>query len=186
MHMALSATIYKFDIDLNDLDRNHYAFYSHHVALHPSETVERMVIRILAFCLNASETLTFTKGLSTDSEPDLWQKNYSDDIELWIELGTPDDKRIKKACNQSDQVILYAYGGQGVDTWWNNFSKHAYKFENLAIYRIDLAMVEKFTQGLERTMALSCMIQDGQITLSANNEMYEFSLELLKEAKETS
>ena len=181
--MALNATIYKFDIDLNDLDRNHYAHYSHHVALHPSETEERMIMRILAFCMNASEHLAFTKGLSTDSEPDLWQKNYSDEIELWVELGLPDEKRIKKACNHAQKVMLYSYGGQGVETWWNNISKQSYKYENLSVYRIDLGMVEKFTEHLERTMAISCMIQDGQITLSANSEMYEFSIETLQEEK---
>lgn len=181
--MALSATIYKFDIDLSDLDKNHYASYSQHVALHPSETVERMVMRILAYCLNANEHLAFTKGLSTDAEPDLWQKNYSDEIELWIELGLPDEKRIKKACNQSRQVKLYAYGGKGVDTWWNNLSGHAYKFSGLSVYRFDLEAVETFAQALDRTMALSCMIQDGEITLSWDGGMQEFSVETLHEAQ---
>lgn len=179
--MALNATIYKFDIDVSDLDRNHYAHYSQHVALHPSETVERMVMRILAYCLNANEQLAFTKGLSTDSEPDLWQKNYSDDIELWIELGLPDDKRIKKACNQSDKVKLYAYGGQGVETWWDNLSGHAYKFSELSVYRFEGDSVEAFANQIERTMALSCMIQDGQVTLSWDGGMQEFAIQTLYE-----
>lgn len=181
--MALNATIYKFDIDLSDLDRNHYAHYSHHVALHPSETVERMMIRVLAYCLDASETLSFTKGLSTDNEPDLWQKNYSDEIELWVELGKPDEKRIKKACHQSAQVKIYTYGGQDVDTWWASFSKHAYMYSNLSVYRFDMQKVTELCSNIQRTMAMSCMIQDGQITLSLNSQMYEFSMTTLLEAK---
>lgn len=180
--MALNATIYKFEIDISDLDKNHYGHYSQTVALHPSETVERMVMRVLAYCLNVNEHLTFTKGLSTDAEPDLWQKNYSDDIEFWIELGLPDEKRIKKACNQSDQVKLYAYGGQGVETWWQGMSGQAFKFSNLSVYRFDMNDVEAFSAHVERTMALSCMIQDGQLSLSWDGGMQEFHLETLCEA----
>ena len=90
--MALKATIFKADIDVSDLDRGYYARHSLTLAQHPSETVERLMLRLAAFVLHASDTLAFTRGLCADDEPELWQKNYSDEIELWVELGEPDER----------------------------------------------------------------------------------------------
>lgn len=174
--MAENATIYKFSIDLTDLDRNVYQKVSVHVALHPSETMERMAMRILAYCLNYDPQLRFTKGLSEDSEPDLWQRSYSDEIELWLELGLPDSKRIKKACTQSQQVKLYAYGGQGVDKWWQTAQKELLKFRNIAVYQFDPQAVAAFAEAMTRTMSLSCMIQDGSINLSWEDQMQEINV----------
>ena len=108
--MALSATICKADLNIVDMDRHYYQQHSLTVAQHPSENDERLMIRLLAFALHADEFLSFTKGLSTDDEPDLWQKSLSGEIELWIELGLPSEKRLKKACGRAQQVILYTYG----------------------------------------------------------------------------
>lgn len=105
--MALKATIFKAEISISDMDRHYYQEHPLTIAQHPSETNERMMVRLLAFALNADERLEFTKGLSADDEPELWNKNYSDEIELWIELGQPDEKRIRKACGRSRQVIIY-------------------------------------------------------------------------------
>ena len=174
--MAENATIYRFTIDLTDLDRNVYEKLSVHVALHPSETLERMAMRVLAYCLNYDEQLSFTKGLSSDSEPDLWHKSYSDEIELWLELGLPDAKRIKKACSQSKQVKLYAYGGQGVNNWWDSIKKDVCKQGNITIYRFDLEPVENFAKGIARTTSLSCMIQDGSINLSWADQMQDITI----------
>ncbi|MGE8356985.1 MAG: YaeQ family protein, partial [Microvirgula sp.] len=96
--MALKATIFKADLDISDMDRGYYASHSLTLAQHPSETDERMMLRLAVFALHASERLAFTKGLIADDEPELWQKNYGDEIELWIDLGEPDEKRLKKAC----------------------------------------------------------------------------------------
>ena len=99
--MALSATIYKAELNVVDMDRHYYEQHSLTLAQHPSETAERLMLRLLVFALHASETMAFTKGLSTDDEPDLWQKSLSDEIELWVELGLPSEKRLKKACGRS-------------------------------------------------------------------------------------
>ena len=99
--MALSATICKADLNIVDMDRHYYQQHSLTVAQHPSENDERLMIRLLAFALHADEFLSFTKGLSTDDEPDLWQKSLSGEIELWIELGLPSEKRLKKACGRA-------------------------------------------------------------------------------------
>lgn len=177
--MALNATMYRFSIDLSDLDRGIYQSLSCHVALHPSETLERMSMRLLAYCLNYHEHLEFTKGLSEDSEPDLWQKSLSDELELWIELGLPDAKRIKKACNQSQQVRLYAYGGQAVDNWLQAERKELMRHDKLEIFQFDEAPVNSFAEQIERSMSLACMIQDGQINLSWAEQMLDISVSRL-------
>ncbi|MEY3107624.1 MAG: hypothetical protein RIT35_1802, partial [Pseudomonadota bacterium] len=110
--MALKSTIYKADCQIANIDKGYYQPHNLTIALHPSETEERMMVRLLAFLLNANEYLQFTKGLSADDDPDLWQKSLTDDIELWIDIGMPDEKRIRKACSKTDNVIIYSYGGR--------------------------------------------------------------------------
>jgi len=104
--MAISSTINKVSLNIANMDQYYYQNHELTVAQHPSETNFRFMVRLVAFMANASETLYFTKGLSSDDEPELWQKTLTDDIELWIELGQPDEKRIRKACGRSKQVIF--------------------------------------------------------------------------------
>lgn len=179
--MALGATIYKFNIDLSNMDKHRYESVAQHIALHPSETLERMVLRLLAYCVNMHDQLMFTKGLSSDTEPDLWQKSYADEMELWIELGLPDIKRIKKAASIAQQVKLYVYGGQGVEQWWKLVQKDCQKFKNVDVYRFDLAAVSKFANLVERSMRISVMIQDGLISFSWADQMLEFPMETIYE-----
>jgi len=105
--MALKSTIYKADCQIADFDRDYYQPHNLIIALHPSETEERMMARLLAFVLNAHEHLQFTKGLSSEDEPDLWQKSLTDNVELWIDVGMPDEKRIRKACRQNHYLHLW-------------------------------------------------------------------------------
>ncbi|TNE76492.1 MAG: YaeQ family protein, partial [Gammaproteobacteria bacterium] len=129
--MALKATVFKAELAVSDMDRGYYQSHALTIARHPSETDERMMVRLLAFALNASEDLQFTRGLSTDDEPDLWQKNLQGDITLWIEVGLPDERRIRKACNRAEQVIIYAYGARTAPVWWNNIRDALTRFDNL-------------------------------------------------------
>ena len=115
--MALKASIYKAEIQISDMDRNYYHLHQLTIARHPSENEERMMVRLLAFICHADEQLTFTKGISTDDEPDIWHKSLSNEIELWSDLGQPDDKRIRKACGRSQKHYKYSYNENSAELW---------------------------------------------------------------------
>lgn len=161
--MALKATIFKATLSIADMDRHYYADHHLTLARHPSETDERMMARLLAFALNASEHLEFTKGLSTDDEPELWQKTLSDEIELWIELGLPDESRLRKACNRARQVILYTYGGRAVPIWWDKIHGKLTRFNNLTVINLPQEATEALAQLAERNMNLQFTVQDGEV-----------------------
>lgn len=163
--MALKSIIYKADCQISDMDRGYYQTHHLTIALHPSETEERMMVRLLAFVLNAHEHLQFTKGLSTDDEPELWQKNLTDDIELWIDVGMPDEKRIRKACSRADKVIIYTYGGRN-SVWWNQLHTKLTRFDNLTVINLPKQASDQLTALVKRTMQLQISIQDGGIWLS--------------------
>jgi uncharacterized protein YaeQ len=164
--MALSATIFKAGLQVSDLDRNLYADYELTLARHPSETDQRMMVRMLAFALHADERLSFTRGLCVDEEPDLWQKNLRDEIELWIDVGLPDDRRVRKACSRAKQVCLYLYGGRAIDPWWQRNAAKLQRFANLKV----IELTDDATRGMAglvaRSMQFTCTIQDGEIWLS--------------------
>jgi uncharacterized protein YaeQ len=152
--MALKATIFKATLNIADMDRHYYGDHQMTVARHPSETDDRMMIRLLAFVQNADEHLAFTKGISTDDEPDLWQKSLSDEIELWIELGLPDESRLRKACNRAQRVILYTYGGRAVPLWWEKIQSKISRFNNLTIIDLPPESTEALAGLADRYMSL--------------------------------
>ncbi|MCD5360754.1 MULTISPECIES: YaeQ family protein [Chromobacterium] len=164
--MALSATIYKANLAVSDMDRGYYASHQLTLAQHPSETVERMMLRLAAFALNASETLQFSRGLSADDEPELWQKSYAEDIELWVELGEPDEKRLKKACSRADKVVLYSYGGRASEVWWPQLENKLARLDKLSVFRVEPATLAELVAICQRSMQLSATIQDGQLWLA--------------------
>lgn len=174
--MALKSTILKAELNIADMDRGYYQSHGLTLAQHPSETIERLMLRVVAFALHASEYLTFTKGISVDDEPDLWQKNYSDEIEIWIELGEPDDKRLRKACGRARKVWLYSYGGRAADIWWQQNSNKISRFENLSVKSIKPQTLSELAQLCDRGMQLTATIQDGVLWLSdaKRNVMVEF------------
>ncbi|MDX1755214.1 MAG: YaeQ family protein [Marinobacter sp.] len=175
--MALKATIYKVQLNIADMDRSHYADHHLTIALHPSETEERMMLRLVAFALNASDTLEFTKGISTDDEPDLWQKNLADDIELWIDLGLPDESRIRKACNRAQQVILYTYGGRAVPLWWDKIHGKLTRFDNLTVVNFAQEAGDQLVELANRSMHLQFTIQDGAVGISDGERHVEIEPE---------
>jgi len=132
--MALKATIFKADMQIADMDRNHFQNYAITLACHPSETETRMMVRLLAFALNADDDLTFSKGISTDDEPDVWQKNLVNDILIWIDLGQPDEKRLRKACGRAKNVIVYTYQNRSAEVWWKQIEDTVQRFDNLSIF----------------------------------------------------
>ncbi|RLA23174.1 MAG: hypothetical protein DRQ61_04545 [Gammaproteobacteria bacterium] len=175
--MAIKATIFKAELQISDMDRNYYASHSLTLARHPSETDERMLIRLLAFILNASESLQFTKGLSEDEEPELWEKNLTDEIDLWIEVGMPDERRIRKACSRSKAVILYSYGGRN-DVWWQQIQNKLTRFKNLKVVNFSKQSTEPLTNLVERTMQFDCSIQDGQIWITHEGDSFSVEPEV--------
>jgi len=178
--MALKATIFKADLQIADMDRNYYGGHSLTLARHPSETDERMMVRLLAFALNASETLSFCKGISTENEPDIWQKDLTDTIELWIEVGLPDEDRLRKACNRAKQVIVYAYGERSADVWWQQIQNKLTRFANLTVYQLTGDSSERLATLAQRTMRLQCTVQDGTVWLGDGEKSIEVELVELK------
>ena len=161
--MAISATINKISLNIANMDRHYYQIHELTLAQHPSETDLRFMIRVIAFIVYASESLTFTKGLSTDDEPDLWQKSLTENIEIWIDLGQPDEKRIRKACGRADKVIIYTYNERKAKVWWEQQSSKLQRFNNLKVFHVNAEGIEAMVQ---RNMQLQCNIQDGEIYLS--------------------
>lgn len=177
--MALKATIFKAELNIADMDRDHYGDYSLTIARHPSETDERMMLRVLAFARHAHERLQFTRGLSADDEPDLWQKDLTDAIELWIDLGLPDEKRIRKACGRAQQVVVYAYGARTVGPWWDALTGKLDRFDNLAVYAIAKSTSDALAKLAERSMRLQCTVQDGTVWVSDDSDNVEVQIDTL-------
>lgn len=168
--MALKSTIFKAELAISDTDRHYYHDHPLTIARHPSENDERMMARLLAFALNAGERLEFTRGISADDEPDLWQKGYSGEIELWIELGEPDEKRLRKACGRARKVIVYCHNHRSALVWWEQNRNMLQRFDNLEIFKLGEDAAESLARLVERTMRLQCTIQDGGCWISNSSE----------------
>jgi uncharacterized protein YaeQ len=162
--MALKSTIYKIDLNIANMDRQYYAQHNLTLAKHPSETDERVMVRLIGFALYANEALIFGKGLSDDEEPDLWQKDLTGAIELWMDVGLPTEKDIRKACGRSRQVVVVLYGGRIADMWWESNSKGLLKLNNLTV--INLPETQALARLAAKNISLSCTIQDAEILVS--------------------
>lgn len=156
--MALKATIHKAELQVSDLNRHHYAGYSLTVARHPSETDTRMMLRLLAFALHADDDLRFTRGISTDDEPDLWQVAPDGTIEHWIELGHPDERRLRQACGRARRVTLYSYGDRARGPWWEKVAPRLAGLDRLVVRHIDDATAAALAAMASRAMQLDCTI----------------------------
>lgn len=166
--MATKATIYKALLNIANIDSHYYAEHNLTMAKHPSETDLRLMVRLIAFILNADEDLVFCKGISQEDEPDLWKKSLGGDIELWIDLGQPDAKRIKKACGRSEQVIIYTYQEGMAASWWKSIETSLTRFSNLKVVYLD--MDGDIEQLSKRAMNLQANISDGELTLIEDEE----------------
>ena len=176
--MALKATIFKAELQIADMDRNYYHDHALTIARHPSETDERMMLRLLAYALHAGEALSFGKGLSTDDEPDLWQKDLTGAIELWIDVGQPDEKRIRRACGRARQVFVYSYGGQSAAIWWDQVGGKLERTRNLTVISVPAAASQALAKLARRNMRLNCTIQDEQVWLDDTEDRVQVELSL--------
>ncbi|MCK7597189.1 YaeQ family protein [Microbulbifer sp. CAU 1566] len=178
--MALKATIFKARLQVADMDRDYYGEHLLTLARHPSETDERMMIRLLAFALNASEQLEFTRGLSTDDEPDLWEHSLSGEVETWIEVGVPAEDRVRKACGRADRVLIYAYGQRTASVWWKKMEAATTRFDNLQVFFLPAESCVQLATMAERNMDFSVTIQDGQLWFSSAEQSLEVTPERWK------
>lgn len=160
--MALKATVYKAELQINDLDRHYYATHSLTLAQHPSETDQRLMVRLLAFALHADERLEFGRGLSSDDEADLWRRSLTGEIEQWIYLGQPEESRIRKACGRAREVVIIGYSGRSFALWWEKNAAALSRCSNLSVIEIAVDAVEALAALLDRSMRLQCLIQDGE------------------------
>ena len=169
--MAQKATIYKVELSVSDMDRHYYETHKLTVAKHPSETDERLMVRILAFALNAHEHLEMTRGISTDGEPDIWQKSLSGELELWVALGQPSDKVIRQSCGKAREVIVYSYGGNPADMWWDKTKSSTTRFRNLKVINLSENDTTALAQLADRSMRLQINIQDGEVMVSVDDNI---------------
>lgn len=164
--MATKATVYKASLNISDLDRHYYASHSLTLACHPSETEERLMVRLLAFALYASESLQFTRGISTEDEPDLWDKDLTDHITHWIELGVPDESRIRKGCNRADLATVVSYGARTAFPWWEKNRDKLQRFDNLRVIFLAKEATDALAAMAARNMELQVTIQEGEAWIS--------------------
>jgi uncharacterized protein YaeQ len=160
--MALKSTIFKANLQVADLDRHYYAEHALTIARHPSETDERMMVRCLAFALHADDALAFGKGLSDVDDPDLCVRDLTGAIQLWIEVGQPDERTILKACGRATNVVVYAYSFSAT-LWWKSIADKVDRARNLSVRMVSSESAQKLATLAQRTMDLQCMIHEGEI-----------------------
>jgi uncharacterized protein YaeQ len=174
--MALKSTIFKAELRISDMDRNVYGDHSLTIARHPSETDERMMVRLLAFALHADEALVFGDSMGSDDEPSLWQKDLTGAIQVWIDVGQPDEKRIRKACGRAARVYIFAYGGHGVYVWLNQIKSSLERSKNLCVVNLPAGALPALARLAKRSMQLQFTIQDGQVWVTDDQETVHLDL----------
>jgi uncharacterized protein YaeQ len=180
--MALKATIFKAELQIADMDRHHYADYALTLARHPSETDERMMVRLAAFALNADDALAFGGGLSSEGEAALSRRDLTGRIQLWIEVGLPDEKAVRKACGRADAVIVVAYGGHAAQLWWNKAAPALSGCTNLAVIDLPQETTRALARLAARTMRLQCSIQEGALLITNGDASVTMEPRVLKAA----
>ncbi|WP_423198097.1 MULTISPECIES: YaeQ family protein [unclassified Cupriavidus] len=180
--MALKSTIFKAELSVSDMDRPYYGSHALTIAQHPSENDARMMIRVLAFACEATESLAFTRGLDEPDEPDLWDKALTGDILHWIDLGQPDEARLKRAAARAARVTVYTYQSASAREWWKGMAGKASKLRNVTIYNVPQEAVDALAGLARRAMRLSVTIQDGEIWVSDDDHNVQLTLDVLQRA----
>jgi uncharacterized protein YaeQ len=178
--MALKATIFKAELQVSDLDRHYFASHTLTIARHPSETDERMMVRLVAFALNADELLEFGRGLSSEDEADLVKKDLTGAIQLWIEVGLPDERDVRRAAGRARAVAVYLYGGRGAAMWWKQNGAAMGKLDNVSVVEIPGEASSALQAMAQRSMRLECTVQEGQVYFHAGEAALQFEPRVLK------
>lgn len=164
--MALKSTICKVELSVADIDRGYYRDHALTMARHPSETDERMMVRLLAFALHAHEALQFGRGLSADDEPDLWRRDRTGMIEQWIDVGLPEEREVRKACGRAAEVYILAYGGRAAGLWWQSARERLERQDRLAVSEVAVETSRALVQLAGRSMRLQVTIQEQQVLVT--------------------
>jgi uncharacterized protein YaeQ len=171
--MAIKSTIFKANLQIADIDNAYYADHALTLARHPSETDERMMIRLAALALNAHKlqtvcggdgTLAFGAGLSNPDEPDVWLRDFTGQTRLWVEVGQPEDKPVIKACGKADDVQVYCFH-HAAEVWWRGIENKLTRPQNLSVWRVPTEASQALAQLAQRSMQLQATVQEGVLTL---------------------
>jgi len=171
--MALKATVYKAVLNITDMDRDYYASHNLTLACHPSETDERLMVRVLTYALYANDDLQFTRGLSSEDEPDIWQKDLTGAVVHWIELGLPDETRIRKACHRAKAVTVVTYGDRAPPIWWEKIQGGLKRFDNLTVLNLPAEATDTLSRQIARSMDIQVTVQGGTIWANVGGEQVE-------------
>lgn len=187
--MALRSTVYKASLQLAHLDRGVFADHALTLALHPSETEERLMVRVLAYALEAPAddargALQFARGLSDADEPDLWQRDLTGAVVHWIELGQPDARRLARACGRAERVSVYCFAA-AAPIWWAGIEAEVARLPGLAVHRIDAAESRALAALAARSMTLQVTVQEGHVWFGAGGQTVEITPLTLKAAAES-
>jgi uncharacterized protein YaeQ len=180
--MALKSTIFKVELSVADIDRGYYRDHSLTLARHPSETDERLMVRLLAFALHAHERLEFGRGLSAEDEPDLVKRDLTGAIEQWIEVGLPDEREVRKACGRAREVHVLAYGGRGAALWWEGVRSALERLERLSVREVPPDASRALADLADRSMRLQVTIHEGHIFVGNGDASLSVELRTLKPA----
>ncbi|RDI28925.1 YaeQ family protein [Pseudacidovorax intermedius] len=186
--MALKSTIFKANLAVADIDHGYYADHALTLARHPSETDERMMIRLAALALQAHQLqamcggdgqLAFGAGLSDPDEPDVWLRDFTGRTRLWIEVGQPEDKPVSKACGKADQVVVYAFASSA-EVWWRGIETKLTRPQNLQVWRIPTAASQQLSALAQRSMQLQATVQEGVLMLGDAERSVDIEPQRLK------
>jgi uncharacterized protein YaeQ len=188
--MALKATIFKARLELADMDRQVYSDHELILARHPSETDERMLIRLLAFALNVPVNndhgaLDFGKDMWDADEPGLWQKDLTGQIAHWIEVGQPDEKRLLRTSSRSGRVSVYSFSAS-TPIWWAGMADKLARVRNLTVWQVPSGQSVALAALAQRSMQLHVTVQDGAIWISDGDRSVEVTLERLHSSPDAS
>jgi len=176
--MAIKATIFKAQIQLADMDRHVYTDdISLTIARHPSETDERMMIRVLALVMGwpkdqMAGTMELAKDMWDTDEPALWHKNYVNEIVHWVDVGQPDDKRLMKACGRANRVTLWVFHSS-TDVWWNTIANKLTRADKLTVWQVPSEQSLELSKMAARSMQLQFTVQDGSIWIANGKDSVE-------------
>ena len=176
--MAIRSTVYKAELQVADMDRGHYGAYALTVARHPSENDERLMLRLLAYALHAGgdgEPLAFANAMTEMDEPDLWRRDLTGRIEQWVELGQPDESRLRKAAGRADRVDLIAYQPRAFAAWWEKNREACARLRNLVVRELPPGIAEQLAAGIGRNLEAQCFVQDGHVQWLCGEQSLDFA-----------